>query len=294
MGANNLITLLDCYYTEDKCRIFLEELRWPNGVACPRCGRSLDISHISTRHTFDCLDCRYVFSVTSGTAFHKTRVPLRQWFIAVYLMCESKKGISANQLKRMFGVTYKTAWYLNHRIRNAISQAETPLLSNIVEVDETWVGGKVEGKGRGYTGNKAMVVGIVERNGKAILQIKEDRSRKTLHEFILDNVDDIDAILTDDWPAYRGLEAHHSVNHSAKQYVRRLPGLDVHTNTVENVWSLLKRSIIGTFHHVSVKHLDLYLDELAWKMNNRTPYLWEMTLRRLLESEHMSYEDLVA
>ena len=205
MGANNLITLLDCYYTEDKCRIFLEELRWPNGVACPRCG-SLDISHISTRHTFDCLDCRYVFSVTSGTAFHKTRVPLRQWFIAVYLMCESKKGISANQLKRMFGVTYKTAWYLNHRIRNAISQAETPLLSNIVEVDETWVGGKVEGKGRGYTGNKAMVVGIVERNGKAILQIKEDRSRKTLHEFILSiYVDDIDAILTDDWPAYRGL-----------------------------------------------------------------------------------------
>ena len=226
-------------------------------------------------------------------------------------MCESKKGMSANQLKRMLHITYKSAWYLNHRIRNAIAQAETPLLSNIVEVDETWVGGKVRGMGKGHTGNKAMVVGIVERKGKAILQIKEDRSRKTLHEFILSNIDEVDWIFTDDWPAYRGLgDKHFSVNHSAKEYVRyKAPKLAVHTNTVENVWSLLKRSIIGSFHHVSVKHLELYLAELAWRVSNRerngasgvrkrkgtkSPDLWELTLQRLVNSEHMSYEDLVA
>ena len=161
---------------------------------------------------------------------------------------------------------------------------------NIVEVDETWVGGKVHGMGKGYTGNKALVVSIVERDGNIVLQVKSDRSRHTLHEFILSHTDpEVRAIFTDEWPAYKGLPHHDTVNHSIYEYARG----EVHTNTIESLWSLLKRSIIGTFHSVSLKHLDLYLDELAWKASNRETDLWKLTIRELLrDGNYMSYEEL--
>ena len=155
--------------SEDECRELLESVRWPDGVQCPRCEND-NVSEIRTRTKYDCLRCCYVFSVTSGTALHKTHLPLRKWIIATYMMSESKKGMSANQLKRMLHTTYKTAWYMNHRIRNALSNVYTDKLSNTIEVDETFVGGKVRGMGQGYTGNKALVVGIVERKGDIVLK----------------------------------------------------------------------------------------------------------------------------
>ena len=135
-----------------------------------------------------------------------------------------------------------------------------------------------------------MVVGLVERHGKVILEIRQDRSRETLHKFILEHVDPtVTTVYTDDWPAYRGLPLHDTVNHSAEEWVRG----NVHTNTVESIWSLLKRSIVGSYHHVSVKHLDLYLNELSWKVSHRGyPWLWTNTLRRLLSAEHLSYDEL--
>ena len=200
--------------------------------------------------------------------------------------------MSANQLHRMIGTTYKTAWYLNHRIRNAMANTQTHKLSNVVEVDETFVGGKVHGQGKGYKGNKSLVVGLAERNGKLILRIAGDRGRTTLQEIVLSNLSpDVISIFTDDWPSYRGLPKHDMVNHSIYEYVRG----DVHTNTIEGVWSLLKRSIIGSFHYVSVKHLDLYLEELAWRYSNRHEDLWRLTLRELLkDGNYMRYSDLVA
>jgi len=214
----------------------------------------------------------------------------------VMLMVESKKGISANQLKRVLGVSYKTAWYLCHRIRSAVREAYPVPLKGIVEIDETFVGGKTEGKGRGYKGNKAVVVGAVQREGKIMLQVVPDRSRDTLHDFVDDAVhDDAEAIHTDDWRPYRGIGGedtrHETVNHSIGEYVRG----DVHTNSIENIWSLLKRSIIGSYHKVSVKHLDAYLDELEWRFNNRdNPRLFRDTLIRLLQSESLTYEALVS
>ena len=159
-------------------------------------------------------------------------------------------------------------------------------------MDETWVGGKTKGKGRGYKGNKALVVGITERDGGVVLQVAMDRTRHTLHEFVLSNVDpEVLAIFTDDWPAYRGLPQHDTVNHSIYEYLRG----DVHTNTIENVWSLLKRSIMGSFHHVNLKHLDLYLDELAWRITHREEDLWILTLRELMrDGGYVRYEDLVS
>ena len=179
-------------------------------------------------------------------------------------------------------MSYKTAWYLCHRIRNTMAQAQKDVepLDGTIEVDETWIGGKSQGFGRGYTGNKALVVGVVQRNGSIVVQIASDRSRKTLQEIVLSKTDPkARGIFTDDWLGYDGLgdedTRHETVNHSAKEYVRS----EVHTNTAESECSLLKRSIIGAFHHVSVKHLDAYLDELEWRFSNReNPFLFRDTM----------------
>ena len=286
----NLIKLMERYHSEDQCRKALEDLRWPDGVRCPRC--ESDKVWRTERDQFDCGTCSYRFSVTSGTILHDTHLPLQKWFLATYFMVESRKGISANQLKRTINVSYKTAWYLCHRIRAAMKDAYPFPLKGIVEVDETYVGGKVRGKGRRYTGNKAIVVGAVQREGKIVLQTVPDNGRKTLHTFINENTD-AEAIYTDEWRPYRGIEdadtKHATVNHSAEEWVNG----DVHTNTVEGVWSLLKRSIIGSFHKISLKHLDSYLDELEWRFNNRdNPFLFRDTLIRLLRSENLEYRTL--
>ncbi len=290
----NLINLIERYHDEDNCRAYLEELRWPNGIACPHCG-SMSISRIQKPRVFDCNSCRYQFSVTSGTIFHASHLPLWKWFATMYLMIESKKGISANQVKRTIGVSYKTAWYLCHRIRSAMSDGTPNLLKGIVEVDETLVGGKRKNVGHGFRGNKTIVVGATQRGGEARLQVIDGVDRKTLHQFIRENTaPDTEAIYTDDWPAYNGIAdhdtRHETVNHSADEWVRG----DVHTNSVEGIWSLLKRSIVGSYHKVSVKHLDSYLDELEWRFNNRNnEYLFRDTLLKLIRSENLEYRELI-
>ena len=291
----DLMELIETYPDERACREVLENIRWPNGISCPRCeAKGKDIRTSYTRDQYDCALCGYQFSVTSGTMLHDTHLPLRKWMITTYLIVQSKKGISANQVKRTIGVCYKTAWYLCHRIRAAMREAYPIPLKGIVEVDETWVGGRVRGKGHGYKGNKAVVVGAVERDGKIVLKVAEDRTRKTLHGFIAETTaPDTEAIMTDDWPAYDGIAdrdtRHETVNHSIEEYVRG----DVHTNTIESVWSLLKRSIIGSYHKVSLKHLDAYLDELEWRFNNRdNPWLFRDTLHQLLTTDNLPYQKL--
>ena len=291
----DLIKLMDHFHSDDKCRDILTELRWPTGVACIRCG-SLYIRNNPSRNQFDCADCGYQFSVTAGTMMRDSHLPLKRWFLAVYLMTESKKGISALQLKRTLQVAYRTAWYLSHRIRAAMYDAYPMPLKGKVEIDETVIGGKVRGKGRGYKKNKAVVVGAVERNGKIVLKVVDARDRDTLHGFINQvTADETDYYFTDDWAAYDGIAdddtIHETVNHSAEEWVRG----EVHTNSVENIWSLLKQSIIGAYHHVSVKHLDACLDELEWRYNNRdNPYLFRDTLLRLLGTKPVKYRELVA
>jgi transposase-like protein len=291
----NLVNLIERYGNEDKCRACLEELRWTDGVICPRCG-SKSISRYQDKYVFDCNSCRYQFSVIAGTIFHDSHLPLWKWFLAVYLMAESKKGISANQLKRTLSVSYKTAWYLCHRIRNAMTTNTDKQLSGTVEVDETWIGGKKKNVGHGYKGNKVLAVGAIERNGDTVLEAIKHADRETLHKFIhAHTAPDTEAIYTDEWPAYRGIAdhdtRHETVNHSADEWVRG----DVHTNSVENIWSLLKRSIVGSYHQVSKKHLDAYLDELEWRFNNReNPYLFRDTLLKLIKSENLEYKDLIS
>ncbi|MFC2021438.1 IS1595 family transposase, partial [Chloroflexota bacterium] len=199
-------------------------------------------------------------------------------------------------IKRTIGVSYKTAWYLCHRIRKAMTELNPEPLDGIVEVDETFVGGKRKDVGHGYKGNKTAVVGAVERGGSLRMQVVSARDRKTLHDFIKKTTSpDTEAIYTDDWLPYRGIAdhdtRHETVNHSEEEWVRG----DVHTNTVENVWSLFKRSVIGSYHKLSHKHLDAYLDELEWRFNNRNnPYLFRDTLLKLIHSENLEYKTLIS
>jgi transposase-like protein len=298
----DLMKLFAQFGTDEQCRIALEKLRFPDGVKCIRC-QSEKISRAYKRNQFECESCGYHFSVTTNTVLHDTHLPLTKWFAATYLICESKKGISANQLKRTIGVSYKTAWYLCHRIRAAVADADTSLLNGIVEVDETYIGGKAKNmhakeraekiQGRG-TVNKAMVLGAIQRGGGVRLISEQRADRATLHKFIKAALDDsTECVMTDTLPAYAGIAdentRHETVNHHLGEYVRG----ECHTNSVEGVWSLFKRSIVGSYHQISVKHLDRYLDEFEFRFNNRNnPYLFRDTLLRLINSSNLEYKEL--
>ncbi|MDR3403902.1 MAG: IS1595 family transposase [Chthoniobacter sp.] len=290
----NLVSLIEKFGSDEKCRQRLTELRWPEGVQCPRC-ECKSISTVFDRDQYDCNGCRYQFSVTSGTIFHDTHLSLTKWFLAIYLMTESKKGMSALQIKRTLGIAYQTAWHLCHRIRAALRDANCALLRGVVEVDETYVGGKARGMGHGYKGNKAIAIGAVQRGGKIRLQVIQHASKEVLHKFIAENTaPDTEAIYTDQLPAYLGIAdedtKHESVNHSVEEWVRG----DVHTNGIESVWSLLKRSIIGAYHHVSMKHLDAYLDELEHRFNNRSnEFIFRDTLTKLVRAQKLPYSELI-
>lgn len=298
----DLLAIMERFGDEEQCRKYLELLRWPDGVKCLRC-QSDKLSRVYERAVFACDPCGYQFSVKVGTIFHDSHLPLTKWFLAVYLMSEAKKGVSAMQLKRTLGVAYQTAWYLCHRIRAAVKDADTSLLNDIVEVDETYIGGKAKNmhkadrerriQGRGVVG-KAMVVGAVQRGGGIRLSVQKTADRATLHAFIKAHVDGkTECIMTDTLPAYAGIAdentRHETVNHHLGEYVRD----ECHTNNAEGVWSLFKRSIVGSYHHVSVKHLDAYLDEFEFRFSNRSnPYLFRDTMLKLIASSNLEYKEL--
>ena len=296
--------LIEQFGCEDKCREYLEELRWPNGVTCPRCwkaGRRADrISRIKKRHQFHCDECSYQFSVRAGTILQDSKLPLWKWFLAIYMMVESKKGVSANQIKRMVGVSYKTAWFLCHRIREAMREDNPAWLSGTVELDETFVGGVARGNPKGDAknwDNKTVVLAAVERGGKTRLRAVKDRKGKTLKDFVDDVVrDDAKAIYTDANPAYNEAvgdadHKHRTVTHRNNEWVHG----KIHTNTVEGVFSLLDRAIMGSYHKVSKKHLPAYLNEVEWRYNNRkNPYLFRDTWLNLLAGDPLEYKKLTA
>ncbi len=292
----SLLDLIDTYNCDEACRELLCDLRWPHGIACVRCG-STSVSDLRTRTVFDCNDCRHQFSVTAGTIMHDTHLPLRKWFVAIYLMCESKKGVSAKQLERVLDVAYQTAWYLSHRIRKAMADnpLEGPTLVGVVEVDETLVGGKAKGKGMGYRGNKFWVAGAIQRDGQVRLEQVPNVRKHTLAEFIGRNISpEAEAVYTDELASYIGTSdrwPHETVNHGCEQWVVG----DVHTNTIEGVWSLFKRSLVGSFPKVSVKHIDRYVSELEWRFNNRdNPRIFVDTLHRIATTGAMPYSELIA
>lgn len=290
----DLMTLMTACDTIEECRAILEELRWPGGVQCPRCNKD-NVSQIQKRQQFVCYSCQYHFSVTSGTIFHDSHLPLPKWFAAIYLMCESKKGISANQIKRTLKISYKTAWYLCHRIRKAVEEAKIkPPLKGTVEVDETYIGGKYDRRRKRGPWEKQPVIGLIQRGGKFEARKIPTTSKTVLVGIIKERISKHAKVYTDELAAYHSVSKthqHKSVNHKAEEWVRG----NVHTNSIEGAWSLFKRSIVGAFHKISIKHLDAYLDEFEWRFNNReNPYLFRDTLKRLIQSENVEYRKLVA
>jgi transposase-like protein len=297
LQETNLVNLIAKFGgNDDKCRTYLEHLKWPEGPKCDLCGSKA--TKIANRPQYDCDSCHYQFSVTAHTIFHDSHLPLWKWFLATYLMVESKKGMSANQLKRTLEISYKTAWYLCHRIRKAMAEVDAPKLSGTVEIDETWVGGSKRNIGGGNYGNKVMVLGAIQRGGDVRIRIERRNQRPTkrlLHQFVAETTEpNTERIITDSASSYKGIAdsdtKHETVNHMAKEWVRG----DVHTNTIEGVWSLFKRSIVGSYHQISTKHMDAYLDEFEWRFNQRdNQYLFRDTILRLLASPKMEFKELI-
>jgi transposase-like protein len=297
------MTLIDVhtlFSSDAKCRELLKRLRWPNGPECPRC-KGPAVSLHTDKDLLYCKDCDYQFTATAGTIFHDSHLPLIKWFMAAYLICESRKGMSANQIKRMLGVSYKTAWYLCHRIRAAMKVANEEMLDGYVEMDETYVGGKRRNQFRHrYVGEtKEIVIGIRQRGGKLRLFHAQDVKSGTLARYIRENVSkDVEVFLTDEFTAYKPAVAmnmpvtkHKTINHSSRVYVQG----DVHTNTVESAFSLLKRGIVGTWHSISAKHLQAYLDEMTFRFDRRKDDdLWVDTLRHMVTADPLTFQNLTA
>lgn len=289
------------YSTDARCRELLERLRWPEGVMCPRCNDTR-VSRLKDYARYECVGCEYQFTVMSGTIFHDSHLPLPIWFLATLLLCEAKKGMSAMQLKRTLWGTdrgsYKTAWYLCHRIRRAMAQVDRPMLDGTVEMDETYVGGRKKGLGVKLAKEaKEVVIGIRQRDGALRFFHAEDAKRGTLAKYIRENIsEDVDVLITDEFPAYKnavGSAKHETVNHRSGEYVRF--GTDIHTNTIESAFSLLKRGIMGTWHKISAKHLQAYLDEMTFRFDRRgRPDLFLDTLRHMVTADPMSFEQLTA
>jgi transposase-like protein len=271
---------------DDKAREHLEALRWPEGPVCPHCGSADKIKKLEGKSTrpgvYKCNACRKPFSVTVGTVFERSKIPLSKWLLATHLLSASKKGMSAHQLHRMLGITYKSAWFMAHRIREAmrpIDGSEGPLggEGKFVEADETFVGGKEKNKHRskraktrlGGSWGKETVFSLVERGGNVRSVHTVSVTAATLRPILVAQVDRKSFLMTDDAGQYRymGREfaRHEVVNHGIEEYVRG----DAHTNTVEGYFSILKRGITGVYHHVSQQHLRRYLGEFDFRYNER-------------------------
>jgi transposase-like protein len=268
------------FHDEDAARAHLEAQRWPNGPVCVHC-KSTDVTRLQGKShrkgLLHCNDCELPFTVTVGTVMERSKIPLAKWVLGFFLMAASKKGISSHQLHRQLGITYKSAWFLSMRIREAMGlDAETesgPIggAGKKVESDETFVGGKAKNVHNGKpTPKKTPVVALVERGGPLRAKVVADVTAKSVREVLGKQVDAKSHLMTDDSLVYyhigKDFKKHSAVNHSADEYVRGI----AHVNTAESFFALVKRQMYGTHHAVSAKHLQRYIGEQAFKWNNRT------------------------
>lgn len=317
--GKSLIAVQQELGTEEQCLAFLEALRWPEGVRCVQCD-SDKVSKFSTkestrtrknpetgevetktvpaRHLYQCLACGHQFTATAGTIFNDTHLPLQKWMLATAIMCNAKKGVSAKQLQRDLGVSYKTAWYLSHRIREAmmLGNITEEKMSGTVEADETYIGGKYDKRRKRERWDKPGVFGVIERetgrvSAKYLPNVNSWQIGREIDSRVAPNAH----MMTDESRLYLNLERrgfeHEIVIHSGKEWVRG----EVHTQSIDGFWGLLKRGVIGTFHQVSIKHLNRYITEFCYRWNNRENQdLFAITVACLVLGIPLPYAKLIA
>jgi len=253
---------------DEACLEWIKNHRYPNGIECPVCKKVTKYHKVNKRPVYECDNCGHQVSPTANTIFHKSSTPLRVWFQAIYQISSTRCGISAKQIQRETGVTYKTAWRMFKQIRTLLDE-DFKHLTGEVEVDETYVGGKRHGKrGRGAEG-KSIVVGAAQRKGKVVAQVVPDVKRHTLVPFTVNKVDRNAILYTDEFPSYDHMArygfSHLRIRHHDREYVRG----NIHTNSIEGFWSLVKRGIGGVYHSVSPQYLQSYINEYSFRYNHR-------------------------
>lgn len=288
----NILKIIKQFPNQQVCLDYLAKKRWGNEVICPYCGSIKTYKHKEKNKTrFQCDDCHKSFTSTVGTIFHNSHIPLQKWFLVISLMLNAKKGVSSCQIARDLEMRQATVWSIMQRIRKAMKNddkddnngnggsggIDTKLLKGIVEMDETYIGGKAENmhsikrtEAKGVY-EKSAVFGMLERQGKVKAKYVENTTAKTLLKEIYTNIEENSLLITDEAKQYQSIGnsyIHRTVNHSASEYVRDLKGLKLYTNSIEGFWSLIKRGLVGQFHHISKKYLQRYVDEFCWRYNN--------------------------
>jgi Transposase and inactivated derivatives len=304
---NSLIKMIEVLDTEQKCREYLEELRWNGEPVCPHCG-SIRENHYKLKQggrfkgLYKCKDCRERFTIRIGTMFEDSNIKFKKWFLAIYLFSSHKKGISSHQLAKDIDVTQKTAWFMLSRIRNAFQPDRTGKFDGITQVDETFVGGKNQKKSKEKrtektqgrsTKTKTVVFGLLS-NGIVTTEIVPNTKGKTLIAVIKDMVKEGSIVVSDGWVGYSSLHkyyTHKKIPHNEGLYVKD----SFHTNSIEGFWSLLKRGILGIYHSVSPKHLQKYCDEFAFRYNTKDYKEGDrFNLALLTATERITYKALIA
>jgi transposase-like protein len=294
------------FSSEDKCRQFLELQKWGGTPCCTVCASTNVTRFKNDVRRFQCNEkgCRKQFSVLQGTFAENTKIPLSKWFLAMYVIANHSKGISSLQLASWLNVTQRTSWFLNHRIREMLNETgKGDLLSGTVEIDETYIGGKESNKHKhkknpkkGVSG-KAMVIGAIQRGGKLKTKVMPHTDIENIQHFIANTVEPNSNMVTDESHAYNRVHLnykHETVNHGAKEYVRK-DNKQVHTNNIEGYWNILKKQIVGIHHFVTAKHLQRYCNENAYRFNNRALAQDERFADALANCNgRLKYQDLIA
>lgn len=273
---NSLIKVADYFDSEKKCQQILEDSYWGDDVVCPKCGKHH--CKMSESGRYHCTDCNHNFSITVGTIFENTKISLRKWFLAIYLITSNKKGVSSCQLARDLDITQKTAWHILHKIRSVFSQNDSSALTGTVECDEMYLGGaednkhkskRTEGTQGRSTKTKKPIFGMIQRSGKLVAMAVENTKAETLMPIIKHFVAENTVVYTDESKSYNRLSkenySHEFVRHNEKEFVVD----DIYTNTIEAFWSHFKKMVFGTYHFVSKKHLQRYIDEEVYRWNTR-------------------------
>jgi transposase-like protein len=277
---NTLLEAVRYFSDLDVATEFVAKMRWPDGPVCPKCG-GVEYSYLTTRRLWKCKSCKKQYSVKVGTIFEDSALGLDKWLPAVWLIANSKNGISSHELGRALGTTQKSAWFMLHRIRLAMQSGSFEMLSGTVEVDETFIGGKARNmhkadrrrkfgaatKGMNPATGKTPVLGMIERDGKVRVRVVDNTKGRTLKSYVRDNIDSGASIYTDALPSYSGLDADY--DHRVVDHAERYVDGNVHTNYMENFWALLKRGLHGTYISVQPFHLFRYLDERTFTFNMR-------------------------